>query len=161
MPRHKAASSAASIPKFAVLAVFVGGVALILFNLIAANGTSVGGSSAGRGEQSSVNVMVPAKFSRLAEEGRVLFEQTCAACHGRNAAGTDRGPPLVHDLYNPGHHSDDAFVLAARMGVRAHHWRFGNMPPQPLVPEAQARAIALYVRELQAANGIVTRPHRM
>ena len=48
-----------------------------------------------------------------------------------------------------------AFVLAARNGVRAHHWPFGNMPPveQPLT-DGELAAIIAYVRELQRANGI-------
>ena len=46
------------------------------------------------------------------------------------AAGHDgAGPPLVHKIYQPGHRSDMAFVLAAQNGVRAHHWPFGNRPP--------------------------------
>jgi len=52
-------------------------------------------------------------------------------------------------------------VLAARNGVRAHHWPYGDMPPVDGVNEAQARAIATYVRELQVATGIVTQPHIM
>jgi hypothetical protein len=57
-------------------------------------------------------------------------------------------------IYRPGHHADVAFQLAARRGVRAHHWRFGDMPPQPTVPADALPAITRYVRELQQANGI-------
>lgn len=84
----------------------------------------------------------------------VLFERNCAECHGENAAGSENGPPLVHKIYEPGHHGDAAFYLAARNGVRAHHWNFGNMPPRPDVTEPQIAAIVAYVRELQQANGI-------
>jgi len=108
-----------------------------------------------------VAVREPATYSALARDGKTLFDRSCAACHGANASGTDTGPPLVHDIYNPGHHSDDAFVLAARNGTRAHHWPYGDMPPVDGVNEAQARAIATYVRELQATNGIITQPHTM
>lgn len=156
MPAKKTASWMASLPKLAVLAVFVGGAALIAFRAL---GLSDGTDRDGAGP--TVNVVLPARFSSVAADGRILFQRTCAACHGENAAGTGRGPPLVHDLYNPGHHSDDAFVLAARMGVGSHHWPYGDMPPQPSVTEAQVRAIARYVRELQAANGIATQPHTM
>ena len=54
-----------------------------------------------------------------------------------------------------------AFFLAAKLGVRQHHWPYGNMPPQPQVTEAQLATIVQYVREMQAANGITYRPHRM
>lgn len=115
----------------------------------------------GSGEPAGLNVVVPPNFSRLAADGGKLFDRSCASCHGQDASGTNKGPPLVHDLYNPGHHSDEAFVVAAQRGVPAHHWPFGNMPPRPEVTEAQVRAIARYVRELQAANGIITLPHTM
>ena len=52
------------------------------------------------------------------------------------------------------HHGDAAFLLAVRNGVRAHHWRFGDMPPQPGLTGAEVAAITAYVRELQRANGI-------
>ena len=160
MPGKQPSSWTAALPKFAVLAVLIGGVALILWNLFPTGKGAADVQSPVAGGP-TVNVVVPATFSNLAADGRILFDRTCAACHGQNAAGTDRGPPLVHDIYNPGHHSDDSFVLAARMGVRSHHWPYGDMPAQPGVTEAQARAIATYVRELQAVNGIVARPHRM
>lgn len=86
--------------------------------------------------------------------GEEAFNARCAACHGVNAAGTDKGPPLVHRLYVPGHHADVAFLLAARDGVRAHHWRFGDMPPVDGVTEAEVTNIVAYVRAVQRANGI-------
>ena len=63
------------------------------------------------------------------------------------------GPPLVHQLYVPGHHGDMAFVLAVQNGVAAHHWPFGNMPVQQGLTEADIRNITAYVRALQRANG--------
>lgn len=107
-----------------------------------------------------VNVKVP-PLSDVAARGKVAFDANCASCHGVNASGTDKGPPLVHDFYNPGHHADRAFFLAAKLGVRQHHWRFGDMPPQPQVTQAQLITIVRYVRELQVANGITYRPHHM
>ena len=110
--------------------------------------------------QGIVNVQVP-PLSEIATRGKAAFDANCAPCHGANASGTDKGPPLVHVIYNSGHHADGAFFLAAKLGVRQHHWRFGNMPPQPQVTEEQLAAIVRYVRELQVANGITSRPHRM
>jgi mono/diheme cytochrome c family protein len=86
--------------------------------------------------------------------GMVAFEASCAECHGTEAAGTDSGPPLVHDIYRPNHHSDDAFFLAARRGAPQHHWRFGAMPPQPDVTEEDLTDIVAYVRTLQREAGI-------
>jgi len=86
--------------------------------------------------------------------GKMLFDGNCAACHGENAAGSDQGPPLVHRIYEPGHHGDMAFALAAAQGVRAHHWRFGNMPAIEGVSKEDVVQITAYVRALQRANGI-------
>ena len=58
------------------------------------------------------------ELSSLAATGKVLYEANCAICHGIRALGTDTGPPLVHDIYNPGHHADHAFFAAAKFGVR-------------------------------------------
>lgn len=111
-------------------------------------------------DASDIEVVVPA-FTAEARAGEAAFDENCASCHGLNASGTDKGPPLVHDIYNPGHHGDAAFALAAMRGVRAHHWRFGDMPPQPQVSRDEIEKIVAYVRELQAANGIRYREHKM
>jgi len=107
-----------------------------------------------------VDVSVP-ELSSVAARGKVEFDANCAQCHGKNAAGTGKGPPLIHNVYNPGHHSDQAFLLAAKRGVRQHHWPYGKMPPQPQVSGAEITAIVKYVRELQVANGITFKPNRM
>jgi len=86
--------------------------------------------------------------------GALLFAKNCAACHGREANGSDRGPPLVHKIYESSHHEDDAFFRAVRDGVRPHHWPFGAMPSIPSVSEDEVRQIIAYVRGLQRAAGI-------
>ena len=102
-----------------------------------------------------IPVKVPAELSPLAQMGKTAFDAKCASCHGENAAGRNgKAPPLVHPYYRPGHHADAAFLLAAQNGVRAHHWRFGNMPPVKGVTPADIKAIVAYVRSLQKENGI-------
>jgi mono/diheme cytochrome c family protein len=86
--------------------------------------------------------------------GEQLFERNCAGCHGLQGRGSEKGPPLVHRIYEPGHHSDQAFYLAVRNGVAAHHWPFGNMPAQPHVSETEVAAIVGYVRWMQRETGI-------
>ena len=62
-----------------------------------------------------VVVAVPETFSETAQIGKNIFEANCAACHGLNAAGQNGvAPPLVHRIYEPSHHSDMSFILAAR-----------------------------------------------
>ena len=87
--------------------------------------------------------------------GQQAFNAVCAECHGANAAGREGfGPPLIHRIYEPSHHGDMAFLMAVAQGVRAHHWPFGDMPPQPQVTRGDVVAIVTYVRALQRANGI-------
>ncbi len=88
-----------------------------------------------KNEPPEARIIVPDKFSVAANPGRLAYADNCATCHGTVGQGSEKGPPLIHDIYNPGHHGDVSFYRAARFGVRAHHWRFGNMPPQPQVNE--------------------------
>lgn len=102
-----------------------------------------------------VAVNVTAEFSEQEQVGKRAFDAVCAECHGTNAQGREGvAPPLVHKIYEPGHHGDMAFVLAAQNGVRAHHWRFGNMPAVEGVTKADVLSIVAYVRALQRENGI-------
>jgi mono/diheme cytochrome c family protein len=132
-----------------VLAALLGGVAVASWNL------------AGPGDGDSRSTVKEPPLSALAMEGKAAYDANCAECHGPSGAGTDKGPPLVHRVYNAGHHTDATFHVAVRAGVRQHHWRFGSMPPQPHVKSTQVDAIVRYVREVQAANGIPYEPPRM
>ena len=99
-------------------------------------------------------VVVP-DLSSNARAGEQVFNANCALCHGPNASGTALGPPLVHKIYEPGHHQDFTIQSAVRNGVPAHHWPFGNMPPVPVVSDEDIPNIICYIRELQRANGII------
>lgn len=101
------------------------------------------------------DVLVPETLSQNAQIGQLGYEAKCAACHGANAAGQDGvAPPLVHIIYEPSHHGDEAFQRAAELGVRGHHWPFGNMSPIEGVTRGDVTMIIAYIRELQHANGI-------
>lgn len=102
-----------------------------------------------------VAVVVPAQFTEQEQMGERAYEAKCAVCHGANGQGQDGvAPPLVHRIYEPNHHGDMAFVLAAQNGVRAHHWSFGDMPAVEGVTVSDVTNIVAYVRALQRANGI-------
>ena len=114
-------------------------------------------SSVAEAEQSEalVQIEIPSELSGLAVIGKRGFDKNCAACHGENAVGQDGiAPPLVHKIYEPSHHGDESFQRAVAMGVRAHHWKFGNMPAIEGLTRADVKAITAYVRELQRHNGI-------
>lgn len=98
--------------------------------------------------------VVVADAADASDEGERLFNADCASCHGVRAEGSDNGPLLVHVIYEPGHHGDEAFHLAALNGARAHHWRFGDMPPIEGVTPDDVAEITAYVRALQRAAGI-------
>lgn len=96
----------------------------------------------------------PPGFVADADQGEALFNRHCARCHGRGGSGSDQGPPLVHKIYEPGHHNDMAFYMAISRGVRAHHWQFGDMPPRKEVTAEEAGHIIAYVRREQRRAGI-------
>lgn len=101
-----------------------------------------------------VEVTVP-EFEGKAVLGQMAFVAKCAACHGVNAVGQiGVAPPLIHKIYEPSHHGDMSFIMAARNGVRSHHWKFGNMPAIAGISDAEVGTIVAYIRVLQRANGI-------
>ncbi|WP_055686788.1 cytochrome c [Loktanella sp. 5RATIMAR09] len=102
-----------------------------------------------------VEVAIPATFTEQQAMGQIAFEASCAACHGVNAAGRDGiAPPLVHKIYEPSHHGDEAFQRAVALGVQAHHWPFGNMAAVEGLTRADVATIVSYIRALQVENGI-------
>lgn len=102
-----------------------------------------------------VSVVLPA-LEGAELVGQRVFATKCATCHGPNAGGIEgAGPPLIHKIYEPSHHGDMSFVLAATRGVRAHHWRFGDMPPVEGVTQAEIGAVIAFIRRVQRENGIL------
>ncbi len=114
------------------------------------------GTGAGSSDRSIVvAVNLPEVFSQNAQVGETIFNAKCSACHGDLAAGQDGvAPPLVHKVYEPSHHGDEAFQRAVSHGVRQHHWPFGDMAPVDGLTRGDVAMIIAYVRELQRANGI-------
>ena len=102
-----------------------------------------------------VSIELPDELSKVAQIGKLAFQSNCLACHGENAVGQKGvAPPLIHKIYEPSHHGDESFQRAVAVGVRAHHWKFGNMPAVEGLTRGDVKAIIAYVRELQEANGI-------
>ena len=96
----------------------------------------------------------PVGFKGDAAQGVVQYNQYCMTCHGIDGKGSPQGPPLVHDIYEPGHHADMAFHFAVRDGVRSHHWSFGDMKPVADVTPEQTGHIIAYIRREQKRAGI-------
>lgn len=107
------------------------------------------------GPVAASEIAVPATLSEAAATGQTIFEAKCISCHGENGSGVEEaGPPLIHKVYEPSHHGDEAFQLAVQQGVRQHHWPYGNMPAVEGLTRGDVMMIVAYVRAVQQANGI-------
>lgn len=89
-----------------------------------------------------------------AAQGKKLYATHCVQCHGGDLRGGKTGPPLLHPVYVPSHHSDISFQLAVKYGSRRHHWNFGDMPPVPGLSADDVAHITAYVRAEQRKVGI-------
>lgn len=94
------------------------------------------------------------------ENGAVAFAGSCASCHGTDLRGTDEGPSLLSEVYEPGHHPDDAFRAAIARGSRAHHWDFGDMPPVTDLEPDDIDAVIAFIRDQQETHGLEPYPPR-
>lgn len=128
--------------------------ALVLGGILVAGALVFGGIYLIRSQATVPGTVVVPELSWEAKSGEVAFEAYCVECHGKNAAGTDKGPSLVNQIYSSSHHSDFSFVRAVTLGVPQHHWLFGTMPPQPQVGKQEIDQIVVYLRKLQKANRI-------
>ena len=54
------------------------------------------------------------EFTAAARTGETYYNAKCATCHGVNGTGSDKGPPLIHKIYEPNHHGDERFQRAAK-----------------------------------------------
>lgn len=101
---------------------------------------------------------IPVQDPDLVAAGDDLYQAHCAECHGSDLRGTDTGPSHLSVVYEPNHHGDAAFVLAARNGVTQHHWPFGDMAPVPGLSDDDLDAIIAFVRENQRIFGFEPYP---
>ncbi|MEX0317137.1 MAG: cytochrome c [Ruegeria sp.] len=138
--------------RIAVIVVVLAGLAgAYLWNRAQPTGSDV--ATADEGPMASVSP--PGSYSGNAQIGARVYEAKCASCHGENAQGQQGvAPPLIHKIYEPSHHGDEAFQRAVALGVQAHHWPFGNMPPVEGLSRGDVAMIVAYIRETQQANGI-------
>lgn len=106
----------------------------------------------------SPEVDIPIQDPDLVAAGEELYVANCAECHGADLRGTDKGPSHLSEVYEPGHHADGAFLFAIQVGSRAHHWRFGDMPPVEGLSTEDVEAIVAFVREQQRIHGFEPYP---
>ena len=152
VPQHKHSGGKSEMNKFARYAAILVGIIVI-----AAGGFVLFGTPANQTADTGAAMVVVKmpSLSSKATTGQERFAGNCALCHGVNADGREgKGPPLIHKIYEPNHHGDASFYSAALNGVRAHHWRFGNMPPVAGIKPEEVEYIITYVREVQRHTGI-------
>lgn len=92
------------------------------------------------------------------EPGAVLYETSCASCHGSDLRGTDKGPSHLSQVYAADHHSDEAFRAAVRHGSPAHHWNFGDMQPVDGLNDDEVEQIIAFIRAQQRTQGLEPYP---
>ncbi len=136
------------------LSLYAIALTLALLTTIACSGESGPQRAATEPKGSDQTSAAGSSLSDAARAGEDLFNANCSVCHGVGAAGTDRGPPLIHEVYHPGHHPDFSIRNAVRQGVKQHHWFFGDMAPIAGVSPDDVEKIICYVRDKQRAEGI-------
>src|SRR5215208_3846915 len=77
--------------------------------------------------------------------GRVLFNQTCQACHGPAGEGSDRGPALAVATFVHGNTDADLF-RSVRAGIRGT-----QMPSFAALSDTAIWQLVAFVRALQPA----------
>ena len=101
---------------------------------------------------------IPVQDAAQVAAGKVVYQNSCASCHGDDLRGTAQGPSHLSELYVPSHHSDAAFLLAIKTGSAEHHWRFGAMKPVEGLDDADIAAVTAYVRDTQRLEGFEPYP---
>jgi mono/diheme cytochrome c family protein len=85
--------------------------------------------------------------------GEEVYQTSCAQCHGEDLGGTDQGPSQLSIVYEPNHHSDEAYVAAIAQGSPEHHWEFGDMPPVEGLDDDEVASVIAYIRSVQETEG--------
>lgn len=125
-------------------------LAVILALLLAACGSSTDSDAGDTG--------IARQDPQLVSLGADIFQASCALCHGTDVRGTENGPSLLSQVYEPNHHADISFLLAVQRGSPAHHWRFGDMPAIEALTQDDVEAIVAFVRETQRTKGFEPYP---
>ena len=88
-----------------------------------------------------------------AAAGAVVYEQSCAGCHGADGSGADAGPGLLVPEYSLPGFDDTALVTAIVNGVAADEGRYGGMPMIRGLSDQDLADLIAFVRELQRDSG--------
>lgn len=92
----------------------------------------------------------PSNAARLAE-ARQTFSATCAACHGLDGHGGERGPDIASRQVQK--HSDEQLTRTVRNGISET-----GMPNFAFLGDAKIAALVSYLRVLQGASASLPMP---
>jgi cytochrome c oxidase cbb3-type subunit 3 len=92
----------------------------------------------------------PANAARLAE-ARKTFSTTCAACHGLDGHGGERGPDIASRQVQE--HSDAELIRTVRNGISET-----GMPNFAFLGDARIEGLVSYLRVLQGTSGPLPMP---
>lgn len=123
----------------------VAGYAVVLLGLLA-----IGGGYAAVTAGGAASAAAPAAGSTQIDQGRQIFVQDCASCHGLDAQGTSTGPSLI----GVGAAAVDFQVSTGRMPAKEIE---AEMPRKPRVlNEEKTHAVAAYIQSLGGGPTIPT-----
>lgn len=99
----------------------------------------------------------PGLMSVVAESGRRLFGDNCAACHGQDAKGRANYPDLTDNDWLWGRGEPETIAETLRVGINSPHaeTRFAQMPAfgrDQLLTSQEVRQVAAYVYSLSQPN---------
>jgi len=103
------------------------------------------GAGAVLAQQSDVTRNPLGNNAAAAAAGRLVYDQTCQACHGPAGQG-DRGPALTSGTFTRGNDDGDLF-RAIRDGVQG-----SQMPPFRGLSDEQVWQLVSYLRSLSIAR---------
>ena len=91
-------------------------------------------------------------------DGAPLYDGDCASCHGGDLRGTDFGPSLLSEIYEPNQLPDDSIRDAIRNGAAQDNWEFGPMPAITRLDDDEITAMITYIRDVQEREGFEPYP---
>jgi cytochrome c oxidase cbb3-type subunit III len=99
--------------------------------------------SAGLGVLFSILIAATASLGQQATDGKRIFASTCAACHGLDGKGAERGPDLAT------RRAVQEMTDAALSGIVRRGKPGSGMPPFGSLGETRIQAVVSYLRVLQ------------
>jgi disulfide bond formation protein DsbB len=142
-----------ALPVFGIIAAVV--IAFVLAGISVKNNIAF---AAGGGATVTVTVApLPTVDAAALAHGKILYESSCAICHGTNGEGTAAGRPLTNsELVKTSSTADLVKFVRVGRGINDPHNTSGQPMPasggQPNYTDADIAAVIGYIRQLAGVN---------